>query len=287
MKMPDNKIRSVCAYFHLKLDDLYSHNEVESFFWILLESELNMRKMDFMMNPELRMKESDLLRFIGFVKRLMKFEPVQYIAGETQFMGRPFTVSPSVLIPRPETEELVTWISQELKSVANPQIMDIGTGSGCIAISLKLELPSAVVTGIDIQPKALEMARKNALLNNVEVTFNERDALQLHVETSLFDVIVSNPPYVLNSEKEQMRANVLEFEPHTALFVDDSDPLLFYRSIATWAFMALKPGGKLFFEINERYASETENMLLQQGFVELDVRNDFFDKPRMIKAVRK
>ena len=287
MKIPDNKIRSVNDYFHLNLDDLYTENEVESFFWFLLEAVFQIRKMDFMMDPQLRINEAELPRFIGFVKRLMKFEPVQYIAGETEFMGRPFKVSPAVLIPRPETEELVAWTVEELKHIGAPEIIDIGTGSGCIAISLKSDLPHSKVTGIDIQEEALKMAKRNALVNKVEVAFQKQDALQLGAEIEKYDVVISNPPYVLDSEKELMQSNVLDYEPHTALFVADSEPLLFYESIAKWAIHALKSGGKLFFEINERYASETVEMMGKLGFEDLKEKNDIFEKPRMVMGLKR
>ncbi len=286
MKIPDNKIWSVLQYFHLKLDEKYSENEVDSFFWILVESELEIKKLDFLMNPEIRMSESELLRFITFTRRLLKDEPVQYIVGSTDFRGRTFKVTPAVLIPRPETEELISWIYGELKHVDKPIVIDIGTGSGCIAISLKAELNSPQVLGVDIQKEVLDVARENAEFNNQVVSFEIRDALSLKVEINSFDVIVSNPPYVLESEKLVMQANVLNFEPHTALFVEDTDPLIFYRKIAEWGIQSLKPKGFLFFEINEKYASETLNMLNELGYHQTEAKNDIFDKPRMIKAIK-
>lgn len=286
MKMPDNKIRSVLQYFHLELDEQYSENEVASFFWILLESELGFKKIDFLMNQDLRMSESELLRFISFSKRLWRNEPVQYIVGSTDFMGLIFEVNPAVLIPRPETEELVNWIQGELNELENHKVIDIGTGSGCIAISLKARWRNAQVIGVDTQENALAVARKNAEQNNQEVQFEIRDALNLKVASNCYDVIVSNPPYVLESEKEQMRANVLDFEPHTALFVADTDPLIFYRKIAEWGIASLKSGGAIFFEINEKYAEETLLMLQNLGYKQTAAKKDMYDKPRMIKAVK-
>ena len=284
MKMPDNKIQSVIQYFHLKLDSLYIDREVDSFFWILLESELGYTRLDYMKNPDLRLTESQMLTFISFTRRLAKFEPVQYIAGETDFMGNIFKVSPSVLIPRPETEELVNWVTSTFSKTANLKIIDIGTGSGCIAITLKSKFPNANVLGIDIMENALEMAAQNSVLNNADVHFEKRDALHLENQQNQYDVVVSNPPYVLNSEKKEMRENVMNYEPHTALFVADTEPLLFYNAIAKWAIDSLKEKGYLFFEINENFAEETKASLLKIGFTTCQIRNDIFDKPRMIMA---
>ena len=286
MKMPNNKIESVLQYFHMKLDALYTDNEVDSFFWILLEFELGWSRLDFMKDPNLRMNESQLLTFITFSKRLIQFEPVQYITGSTDFMGNEFMVNESVLIPRPETEELVTWIISENSNGCKKQIVDIGTGSGCIAISLKLGMPESEVFGWDIMLNALETARTNASNNNANVVFEKQDALNLKRDSNVYNIIVSNPPYVLDSEKNEMRKNVLDFEPHEALFVDDNDPLLFYRSIANWAIVSLKMDGMLFFEINEKYAEDTVSILRELGFSQTQVKNDIFDKPRMIKAIK-
>lgn len=286
MKMPDNKIASVLRYFHLKLDELYTENEVDSFFWMLLESELNLIRLDFMKDPDLRMTESQLLVFMSFTKRLAKFEPVQYIAGEAHFMGRVFKVDGAVLIPRPETEELVSWVLKSISHYKTVEIIDIGTGSGCIPICLAGALKAAQVSAIDIMPNALSLAKYNAAVNKVNVDFKLADALQLEEVTDVYDVVVSNPPYVLESEKQQMRNNVLDYEPHVALFVEDTDPLLFYKSIAKWAQKSLKKGGMLFFEINEKYATETLQLLENIGFVNAEVKEDIFDKPRMIKAGR-
>lgn len=283
--MPDNKIASVMGYFHLKLDSLYTFEEVESFFWILLDSELGLTRLNVMMDPELRMTESQLLVFIGFSKRLAKFEPVQYIAGSTNFRGLHFKVNSSVLVPRPETEELVSWVNDTIKN-SEVKIIDIGTGSGCIPISIKKQFPLSEVAGLDISEEALTVAKENAFSNNVHVDFRLGNALQLSDEDAGYDIVISNPPYVLHSEKEKMRKNVLDFEPHLALFVEDEDPLLFYRKIAQWAITALKPQGSLFFEINEQYGTETINLLQGLGFKNCELRKDFYDKPRMVKAVR-
>lgn len=284
MKMPDNKFTSVIQYFHQKLDDLYDSNEVESFFWILAESELQKKKLDFMKDPDIRMSESQLLTFINFSRRLAKYVPVQYIAGETDFMGLKFKVDSSVLIPRPETEELVNWVVKTVDHEAPLEIIDVGTGSGCIAISLKNLLPNSFLTGVDVMRDALATAKSNSELNNIHVDWKMRDALNMPHDVDKYDVIVSNPPYVLETEKKQMRQNVLDFEPHTALFVEDEDPLLFYEAISNWAISGLKKGGFLFFEINEKYAKETKSLLEEEGFKNVEIGTDIFDKERMVKA---
>jgi len=283
--MPNNKFESVIQYFHLKLDALYDSNEVESFFWILTESELNKSRLDYLKDPNIRMSESQLLTFIRFSRRLATFEPVQYIVGETDFMGNTFEVNPSVLIPRPETEELVQWILDTVSPVRKDvNALDVGTGSGCIPISLKLFASGWHVGGIDIMKDALEVAKRNGERNKAEIEWIQKDALNLEVQKEVYDVIVSNPPYVLQNEKDQMRSNVLDYEPHTALFVEDTDPLIFYRKISEWAIASLKNKGWLFFEINQKYGSELIEMLKNKGFNEVQLRNDIFDVPRMIRA---
>ncbi|UTW66526.1 peptide chain release factor N(5)-glutamine methyltransferase [bacterium SCSIO 12643] len=283
--MPNNKFESVIQYFHNKLDALYDPNEVESFFWILTESELRKTRLDYLKDPNIRMSESQLLTFIRFSRRLATFEPVQYIVGETDFMGNPFEVNPGVLIPRPETEELVQWILDSVPvEREGVKVIDIGTGSGCIPISLKLFAPKWDVSGVDIMDNALEVATRNAAKNNAHIEFKNADALNLVSEVNTYDIVVSNPPYVLHKEKEQMRSNVLDYEPHTALFVEDDDPLIFYRRISEWAIESLNNEGWIFFEINQKYGEELVEMLKNKGFNEVELRNDIFDVPRMISA---
>jgi release factor glutamine methyltransferase len=283
--MPDNKFESVIQYFHQKLDVLYNENEVESFFWVLSENELDKKHLDYMMDPNIRMSESQLLTFIQFSRRLAKFEPVQYMVGKTDFMGFTISVNSSVLIPRPETEELVQWV---LKSIldGDTDIIDIGTGSGCIPIAIKSNLPNSRVIGVDIMSNALEVAQQNGELNEVDVEWQLNDALNMPTQNEKFDVIISNPPYVLNKEKLQMSSNVLDYEPHTALFVEDDDPLLFYKSISDWAIKSLKNNGWLFFEINQKYGQETIEILTRIGFRNIELRNDIYDVPRMIRATK-
>lgn len=216
------------------------------------------------------------------LERLVKGEPLQYVIGSTPFCGLTFRVDGRVLIPRPETAELVEWVAQDASQAGS--LLDVGTGSGCIAVSLANRLPGWKVQGWDISDGALEVARENSRLNGTEVEFRKVDILNASADCKL-DVIVSNPPYVMESEKSQMEDTVLEFEPHLALFVSDSDPLLFYRAIAEFGHRALNPGGKLYFEINPLKVEEMKEMLMGAGYRNVEVRNDIFGKPRMIKAI--
>lgn len=215
--------------------------------------------------------------------------PVQYVTGKTEFCDMTFHVDGSVLIPRPETEELVLWAEQCAAGFQRPRILDVCTGSGCIAIVLAAHLPQAKVTALDISHAALETARRNASMNGVRIRFIEDDALNgmpsLAGET--FDIIVSNPPYIPHSEIESMHVNVTRYEPHEALFVDDADPLVFYRAIARAARTMLSEGGSLLFEVHEAWAERTAEMLRREGFGQTEVRNDLFGKPRMTCSRRR
>ncbi len=212
--------------------------------------------------------------------------PIQHILGYARFMDMQLMVSPSVLIPRPETEELIRWVLET--EPAPRSILDIGTGSGCIAIALKRALPQAHVTALDISPEALAIARENARTNNADIDFIQHDILSAKFLPIMGEVrwglIISNPPYICHSEADEMDKNVLDHEPHLALFVPDDDPLLFYRAIATQALHLLTPGGHLFFEINRRFASELQSLLLSLGYSDITLRTDQFANTRMIKA---
>ena len=216
------------------------------------------------------------------LKRLEKGEPLQYVIGSTPFCGLTFRVDSRVLIPRPETVELVEWVAQDASQTGS--LLDVGTGSGCIAVSLAHRLPGWKVQGWDISDGALEVARENSRLNGTQVEFRKVDILNASADFR-FDVIVSNPPYVMESEKAQMEDTVLEFEPHLALFVSDSDPLLFYRAIAEFGHWTLNTGGRLYFEINPLLVEEMKEMLMGAGYRDVEVRHDIFGKPRMIKAI--
>ena len=220
------------------------------------------------------------------LSRLQKNEPIQYILGKETFCGLTFEVDTNVLIPRPETRELVEWIVADYELLPACRILDVGTGSGCISISLAKFIAGASVESWDISEGALEVARRNCALNGVEVLLRQQDVLLAQAEPACFDVIVSNPPYITESEKADMEANVLDWEPATALFVPDADPLLFYRKIAELGTVMLKEGGSLYFEINRAYGNETVQMLEGLGYKQIELRKDDWGNDRMIKAVR-
>jgi len=284
------KIAALKIHFFSELQTIQDVSEIESFFFILTEYVHNLKRIDVSLHPEFEITESYFNKWKTIISELKTEKPIQYITGEAWFYGLRFEVNENTLIPRPETEELVEWIIENLKiqKSNNLTILDIGTGSGCIPIVLKKEIPNADVSAIDVSEKALEMARKNALDNQVEVNFILQDILQysnLQIYKSsniLFDIIVSNPPYVRNIEKQEIKKNVLEYEPHLALFVEDSDALLFYRKIAQLALKSLAPNGKLFFEINQYLAKETVELLEQLGFKNIELRKDFMGNDRMI-----
>ena len=218
------------------------------------------------------------------IERLKKQEPIQYILGYSDFCGLRFKVTPATLIPRPETSELVEWIASE--AAGRESILDIGTGSGCIAVSLAHKMPQSKVTAWDISHEALAIAAENSKANGCVVTFEQVDILAYEPTGEQFDIIVSNPPYIKENEKEAMHANVLDWEPHTALFVPNNDPLLFYRTIAEKGLTLLKPGGSLYFEINRAHGKDTVDMLAALGYTSIELRKDFADNDRMIRAVK-
>jgi len=269
------------------LSGLYPSEEILSFFNLLSEKYLGLSRIEIALNPDQKVLEEDTILFEKAIYRLKEFEPIQYIIGETDFYGLQFLVDNNVLIPRPETEELVDWIIKESQD-KSINILDIGTGSGCIAISLAHSLPKALVSGIDISEGALQIAKQNSQLNKVNVTFDKADILNIEdkiLEMNL-DIIVSNPPYVREQEKSQIEPNVIKHEPVLALFVEDNDPLLFYRKIAQFSKKYLKKEGSLYFEINEYLSKELIIMLKTKGFNEIVLRKDIFGKARMIKCKR-
>ena len=235
-------------------------------------------------DKEISGKRLDVLN--EMIARLKKNEPIQYVIGAEVFCGWTFEVNENVLIPRPETQELVRWIEADWKSDAPCRILDVGTGSGCIAISLSKLLEGAEVEAWDISEGALRVARRNADRNEAQVLFRQVDVLKACTEDCRYDVIVSNPPYITESEKQDMEANVLDWEPHTALFVPDADPLLFYRRIAELGVSMLNEGGALYFEINRAYGEETVRMLEGLGYKQIELRKDNWGNDRMIKANR-
>ncbi|WP_366184590.1 peptide chain release factor N(5)-glutamine methyltransferase [Flavobacterium ovatum] len=287
-------IRQYRDQFIQKLSPLYGEDEAESFFYLILENKRQLKRVDLALNPDLVFSENEIVIWDELSKQLELEIPVQYLLGSTSFFGLEFLVNENVLIPRPETEELVEWIVQSQESKIKGQeiiiksqtsrikILDIGTGSGCIAISLANNIPNAAVFAIDVSPEALETAKKNAENNQVSVTFLEKNILETFDLEQEFDIIVSNPPYVRNLEKEEIKKNVLEYEPHLALFVADDNALVFYRKIAELAKKNLAPNGQLFFEINQYLGPEMIELLKELDFKNIELKKDIYGNDRMI-----
>lgn len=279
------KIKDLRVSFINSLSGIYDSEEVLSFFYMLSEKILGLKRVDVAMCLDKILTVNEKVNFDTAIKRLKKQEPVQYIIGETYFFGIPFTVNEHVLIPRPETEELVDWIlKDQKKGKPSITILDIGTGSGCIAISLAKKIPEAKVYAMDISEKAIQVAKENARKNQVEVTFIKANVLEIKDLFQDFDIIVSNPPYVRELEKKEMKSNVLDNEPEQALFVSDDEPLLFYEKITDLTKRKLKENGSLYFEINQYLSVETKSMIKSKGFKSVEVRKDIYDNERMIRA---
>lgn len=280
-----NTIRHLSQYALQELKDSCSEHEIKCICKIIYMDVLHYTNIDIHLRKNEILDESFINKFIGIVRLLKAGNPIQYVLGETEFAGLKFKLTPSTLIPRPETEELVRWVGEWLKP--GDRLLDVGSGSGCISISLAHLCREAHITGIDISSEAVLQARENALLNGVNVEFLQRDIL--HPQTTSWDtynLIVSNPPYIRESEKETMDAKVLDHEPHQALFVPDEDPLLFYRTIAEFGLNHLCPQGLLFFEINEAFGQETVSLLTRYGYQNIELRKDFYGKERMVKSER-
>ena len=296
--------------FLQELSSLYEDQEIESFFYIILEKLHGLKRIDLALNPQTVMDGVHLKQWKNIISELKKQRPVQYILGETAFYGLSFLVNENTLIPRPETEELVELIIEstnyELRNT-KLKVLDIGTGSGCIAISLAKHLPTSEVYAIDVSEEALVIAKKNNVLNDVKVNFINVDILKINDLKELptrspgshspslpavrqvntfFDIIVSNPPYVRNLEKAEIKPNVLEYEPHLALFVEDTDALLFYRKITELAYKNLTPNGKLYFEINQYLGNETVELVKSFGFKNVKLIKDIYRNDRMIEGTR-
>ena len=277
-------------FFNEALSAIYPKTEIDSFFFILMEEKLKLQRIDTVLKPDFLITKKNLIDLKTIVKRLQKEEPIQYIIGSTEFYGLPFLVDKNTLIPRTETEELVAWVLDEIKVLTNNKItelsiLDIGTGTGCIPISLAKNLTSLNISAIDISPEALLIAKQNAILNKVTIEFIELDILNAESLPQEYDVIISNPPYVRELEKEEIKNNVLENEPHLALFVADENPLIFYNKIADLAKQQLSINGMLFFEINQYLGQKTLNMLVNKGFKNIQLKKDLFGNDRMIKCV--
>lgn len=270
-----------------QLKDEYPATEIESFFHMLTEEFLGLRRIDVALEPEYEVSEEQKSIFEKAILRLKDHEPIQYIIGCTWFHGLEFKVDKNVLIPRSETEELVDWIISDFKGSGNElKILDIGTGSGCIPVCLAKELENSKVTSYDISEKALKLAKENADLNKVNVSFKKVDILDTDALEEHFDIIVSNPPYVRELEKKEMQKNVLNYEPGQALYVEDENALVFYEKITALASQSLKSGGVLYFEINQYLSEETRSLVEKSGF-EAELKKDIFENYRMLKAIKK
>jgi len=288
MKIPSNRLQSVLKYALQELGSFYEEQEIRSFFYLMAAHFLNMDKTTVILQPNYALSESELLKFNFAIKDLKQEKPIQYIFGETLFCGLSFLVNPDTLIPRPETEELVNWIIEEETKEEVIDVFDIGTGSGCIAISIDKALPQANVRAIDLSAGALKVANENNSRLEASVAFEQLDILQTPRNyPHQFDVIVSNPPYVRISEKAQMRNNVLLYEPSIALFVENEDPLLYYRHILIFTQKHLKSGGHLYFEINEKMGNAIAQQMTLYDFTEIQIKEDLFGRPRMIRALKK
>ncbi len=270
--------------FSFELNSLYHKEEADAIFLITVQHFLHLKRADYLLKKQQPIAEQDLNAMLKVLSRLVTGEPIQYILGETLFYGLTFKVNPSVLIPRSETEELVEWIIEKAQEFPVQSILDIGTGSGCIAIALKKNLPAAKVNALDISETSLTTAAANAVLNNVEVNFIHEDILKtpLSIPEGKYSIIVSNPPYIKMDEKPAMHQNVLANEPHHALFVSDEKPLVFYEAIADFALMNLEKDGLLFFEINEYLGMETVSLLKEKGFQQIELKKDMQGKDRMV-----
>lgn len=271
-------------YIKQQLQGQYPDAEIRSFINLLLQKVTGFNRTQLIVNKNTIFSEEQTVLVQAFVEKLKKFVPLQYVLGETEFYGLQFQLTPEVLIPRPETEELIEWIAKLENQNSHISILDLGTGSGCIAISLKNIFENASVFATDISDNALRVAKLNGHNLNLKVHFYQSDILKMQPEKNRWDVIVSNPPYIPVAEMKEMLANVVDYEPHTALFVPNEKPLLFYDAIAEYALNSLKPSGKLFFEIHRDFGTQCVEMLLSKGFSQIELKKDLSGNDRMIKA---
>jgi release factor glutamine methyltransferase len=288
MKVPTNRIKDISNYYKAKLIPVYNENESNQLIKMLIEHYFGFDRKHLALHPDEKISESEMLIIHFAVRELLANKPIQYIIGKTLFCERWFDVNENVLIPRPETEELVGHAVNFLKKSSGKRFLDIGTGSGCIAITIALDVEEAEATAIDISAEALELAGLNASKLNAKVNFQQMDILaQIDSYTEhAYDLIVSNPPYVTDTEKSFMKKNVIEWEPHLALFVNDNDPLQFYRRITDFSKFQLKSGGMLLFEINELYSKEVSSLLFENKFTNVIVINDIHGKSRFVSALK-
>jgi release factor glutamine methyltransferase len=285
-----NTAEAVKAYFLERLISFYTEREISTIYKESLKKRLKLTDVDFLLQKEIRLSESDLLYFRSIVKRLQNQEPFQYILGETYFYDLVIRCDERALIPRPETEELVEWICNSVDNNEKLEVLDVCTGSGCIALALKSILKSSNVSATDISPEAIALAKKNSMLLSLDVHFIQDNALvddeDIFIKNS-YDLIVSNPPYIPMKEMEIMEKNVVDFEPHLALFVADESPLIFYKAIAEKALRLLKSDSLMFFELHESFAEKTKELVIALGFDEVEIKLDLQGKSRMLKAKKK
>jgi release factor glutamine methyltransferase len=280
------KIKDISELFQKELETIYSEQEIRSLAYYVLQRVLGFSKSDTVIRREEPVDNSISIKIIDIIKNLKREVPIQYILGDTEFYGLDIIVSPDVLIPRPETEELADWIIKENKN-RKVTILDIGTGSGCIAIALKKHIADCTVYACDISKNALKVAKQNAIRNNTDIQFLKSDILNIKKNRAFpeFDIIVSNPPYVRTSEIKLMKGNVIKYEPHDALFVPDTNPLIFYKAIADFSLNHLRSGGSLYFEINENLLANLSEMLKNNGFCNIQIKKDINSKYRMLKCL--
>ena len=279
------RLQTLRQQFIKSLETVYPVTEAERFFTFLAEEYLNLSRVEVVLQAHTDIPENKVSQFEQAKRRLLQFEPIQHILGYTEFCDLQFKVSPQVLIPRPETEELVYWITKEWQK-ENLEVIDLCTGSGCIAISLMRMLSNPTVYGVDVSKSALEVATYNSKNLDAIVQFIEANVLKDFKANSKFDIIVSNPPYIREAEKKQMQPNVLHYEPDLALFVDDRAPLVFYEHIAKFAMHHLKDDGSVYLEINEYLGKETQQVFLERDFKDVQLKTDIFGKPRFVKATK-
>jgi release factor glutamine methyltransferase len=289
MFLPTNNIHDILAHMKRELQGLYADEEIRSFWFILMEEYCRLSKTRVLTDTDRTISESEMLKVHFAIKDLKRSKPIQYILGRSLFCGMELKVTQDVLIPRPETEELVEWIIAENKEAKNINILDIGTGSGCIALALAKHFPDAVIHAADISEHAIAIAKKNAAKNKLSIQLHSMNVLDESEWTAdgIYDLIVSNPPYIRMSEKKSIKDNVLLYEPESALFVPDSEPLKYYEAIFHFANSRLTQNGSLYFEINETLGNETRQLAYEKGFKKVELRKDINGKNRMLRCRKK
>ncbi len=283
-----NLLSDVVKFFKETLNEKFNKSEIEIFADYVFEEFCNISRIDRIVKNDYRVSESEMVLVVNSVNKILQNTPIQYVVNKAYFYDLQFYVDSSVLIPRPETEEIVRWVLESVDFEKKIKILDIGTGSGCIAVSLAKNLPNSEITAVDISEKAISIAEKNSKINNVDIRFFKGNVLDLPtIPDEKFDIIVSNPPYVRMFEKDFMSANVLDYEPEIALFVPDENSLIFYKQIAEYAHSHLNEKGLLFFEMNENLSNETKDIMESFCFMDIQIKEDFRGKKRMIKGEKK